>query len=234
MKQDIITVLVVDDIAPLRQRYINFLSQDQAIKVVAEADDRPSVVQKTKEHNPDVILMDIDMDTATAGLDATKEILADYPDIKIIILTVHEDDDKVFTAFQLGVSDYILKNSPPDEIVTCVKDAFYDRSPIRPVIAEKIRLEFQRIRNSEISFMYCLQLVSQLTKTEIDILDLLYQGYTRQEICDLRYVEMSTVKTQIRKILKKFEVRSMANVIEELKASGIMEYLHNIPKIPFD
>lgn len=231
MAQDFISVLIVDDLEPLRQRYLNILATDDHIEVVGQAEDRPSAVQAVQELNPDVILMDIDMDTSTAGLDATRDILAEFPDIKIIILTVHEDDDKVFTAFQLGVSDYVLKNSPPSEIVTCVKDAFYDRSPIRPIIAEKIRMEFQRIRKNELSFLYCLQLVSQLTQTEIDILDLLYQGYTRQEICDMRYVEMSTVKTQIRKILKKFDATSMAHVLDQLKTLGIFDYLHNIPKI---
>ena len=228
MQNEKIRVLVADDLAPIRQRYANILITDKAIEIVADTGDRQTTVDSALTLKPDVILMDIDMDSKTAGLDATREILAALPDTKIVILTVYEDDENVFTAFQLGVSDYVLKNSNPNEIITCVKDAYYNRSPIRPVIAEKIRLEFQRIRKNETSFLYCLQLVSQLTQTEIDILDLLSKGYSRQKICEVRCVEMSTIKTQVHNILRKFDMGSINTVISTLNELKIFDYLHNI------
>lgn len=226
-----IKVLVAEDMLPIMKRYKNILDKDSEIQVVAAVQSGYEAVLMVGVHHPDVILMDIDMETRTAGLDATRQILAHFPDTKIIILTVYEDDETVFNAFQLGVSDYILKNSNPNEIITCVKDAYYNRSPIRPVIAEKIRQEFQRIRKNETSFLYCLQLVTQLTQTEIDILDLLNKGYTRQQICDVRCVEMSTVKTQIHSILKKFEKDSAAEVLAMLNELKIFDYLHNLNKL---
>ena len=228
MQNEKIRVLVADDLAPIRQRYANILITDKAIEIVADTGDRQSTVDSALALKPDVILMDIDMDSKTAGLDATREILKELPNTKIVILTVYEDDENVFTAFQLGVSDYVLKNSNPNEIITCVKDAYYNRSPIRPVIAEKIRLEFQRIRKNETSFLYCLQLVAQLTQTEIDILDLLSKGYSRQQICDVRCVEMSTIKTQVHNILRKFDMGSINTVISTLNELKIFDYLHNI------
>ena len=176
----------------------------------------------------DIILMDIEMETRTAGLDAASQILSQYPEVKIIILTSYEDDENVFQAFKLGVSDYVLKNSKQEELITCVKDAYAGRSPIRPVIAEKIRREFQRVKQSEDSFLYNLMLVTQLTQTEIDILDLLRQGYERSEICSMRCVEMTTLKRHIHNILKKFDLDSMAEVVKLVNDLKIYDYLHNV------
>ena len=228
-----IKLLIAEDMLPILKRYQTILYKDNEIDVVAAVQSGYEAVMMVGIHHPDVILMDIDMETRTAGLDATRQILNHFPETKIIILTVYEDDETVFTAFQLGVSDYILKNSNPNEIITCVKDAYYDRSPIRPVIAQKIRQEFQRIRKNENSFLYCLHLVTQLTQTEIDILDLLNKGYTRQQICEVRCVEMSTIKTQVHHILKKFEKGSIAEVLDMLNKLQIFDYLHNISNAEF-
>jgi DNA-binding NarL/FixJ family response regulator len=223
-----IKVLIAEDIAPILNRYRTLLAGDEEIEVVAAVESGSEAVLMSFMHRPDVVLLDIEMETRTAGLDAAKKILEHLPDTKIVILTVYEDDQTVFAAFQLGVTDYILKNAKPREIIACVKDAYLGRSPIRPVIAEKIRQEFQRVKKSETSFLYCLYIVSQLTQTEIDVLDLLNRGYTRQQICEMRFVEMSTVKTHVHSILGKFEMASIQQVLETLNGMKIFDYLHNV------
>ncbi|WP_242964864.1 response regulator transcription factor [Scatolibacter rhodanostii] len=228
MENNKIKVLVAEDILPIMKRYTKILEKAADIEVVAAVQSGYEAVLLVGIHRPDVILMDIEMETRTSGLDATREILHHFPDTKIVILTVYEDDETIFNAFQMGVCDYILKNSNPEEIITCIKDAYYNRSPIRPVIAEKIRSEFQRIYKAEKSLLYCLHLITQLTQTEVDILDLLNKGYTRKQICEVRYVEMSTVKTQIHNILKKFEMSNIVEVLELLNSMNVFEYLHNM------
>ncbi len=229
MEETIINVLIVDDIEPLRQRYAFMLSSDPSIRVIGQASTKAEAIEAAlhAEELPDVILMDIDMDTPTAGLDASREILEER-DVKVVILTVCDGDENVFIAFQLGVADYILKDASSLNLIACVKDAYYGRSPIRPLIATKIRSEFQRIRNSEQSFLYCLQIVSQLTQTELDILNLINQGYTRQKICEVRCVELSTVKTQIHKILKKFDCASTNDLLKGLNDLKIFDYMQNL------
>lgn len=143
-----------------------------------------------------------------------------------LILTVYEDDETVFEAFRLGVADYVLKNSAPEELIVCVRDAYLNRSPIRPAIARKIRDEFQRIKKQENSLLYCIQIVSQLTQTELDILTLMSRGYTRSQICEIRCVELSTVKSQIHTILKKFGKNNMQELISMLNHLHVLEYLH--------
>lgn len=225
-----IKVLIADDLQPICRRYQNYINKDSDMQAVGIAYSGKEVIEKATILTPDIILMDIEMETRTAGLDAAKYILKQFPQTKIIILTVYEDDEFVFQAFQLGVSDYLLKDASPEEIISCIRDAYHNCSPIRPVIAEKIRREFQRVKTSEQSFLYCLHIITQMTQTEIDILDLLSQGYSRSQICEIRCVELSTVKTHIKSILKKFNKTSSAEVIALMNELQIFDYIRNISK----
>lgn len=222
-----IRVLIAEDIQPVLKRYARILSQDPEIEVVGQVQTGQDAVAVADREHPDVILLDVEMETRTAGLDAARQILSgNTPVPKIIILTVYEDDETVFEAFRLGVSDYVLKNSPPEELITCVWDAYRNLSPIRPVIARKIRDEFQRIKKQEDSLLYCIQMVSSLTQTELDILNLMAKGYTRTQICEIRCVELSTVKTQIHNVLKKFRKNNMQELVAMLNGLHVFEYLH--------
>lgn len=230
-----IKVLIADDLRPICKRYENYINKNCEMQAVAIAHSGKDAVEQATAFTPDVILMDIEMETRTAGLDAARQILKQLPQTKIIILTVYEDDEFVFQAFQLGVSDYLLKDASPEEIVSCIRDAYHNCSPIRPVIAEKIRREFKRVKTSEQSFLYCLHIITQMTQTEIDILDLLSQGYSRSQICEIRCVELSTVKTHIKSILKKFDKTSSAEVIALMNELQIFDYIRNISKnMPFN
>lgn len=225
-----IHVLIADDLAPICKRYETYIKKQDDMEVSGIAHTGAQALEMAQNLHPDVILMDIEMETLTAGLDASRQILKELPDSKIVISTVYEEDEFVFRAFQLGVCDYLLKNSSRQEIISCIRDAYNGCSPIRPVIAGKIRQEFQRVKKSEESFIYCLNIVSQMTQTEIDILNLLSQGYSRSEICKMRYVELSTVKTHIKNILKKFNKSSTAEVIDLMNRLQIFDYIRNISK----
>lgn len=225
-----IQVLIVDDLPPICKRYENYINKNSDMKTVGTAYSGQEAIKKAMLLKPDVILMDIEMETRTAGLNAAKQILKELPDSKIVISTVYEEDEFVFKAFQLGVCDYLLKNASPSEIVSCVRDAYDGCSPIRPVIAQKIRQEFRRVKKSEESFIYCLNTVSQMTQTEIDILNLLGQGYSRTQICEIRCVELSTIKTHIKNILKKFNKSSTAEVLALMNDLQIFDYIRNISK----
>lgn len=222
-----IRVLIAEDIEPVLRRYGRILGTDPEIEVIAQVQTGEEAAREALLLHPDVILMDVEIETRTAGLDASRTILSQAsPTPKIIILTVYEDDETVFEAFRLGVTDYVLKNSAPEELIGCVRDAYLNRSPIRPAIARKIRDEFQRIKKQEDSLLYCIQIVSQLTQTELDILTMMSRGYTRSQICEIRYVELSTVKSQIHTILKKFGKNNMQELIAMLNHLHVLEYLH--------
>ena len=188
-----IRVLIAEDIEPIRKRYKTILNSHPDIEVVADVGTGEMACQKAIELTPDIILMDIEMESKDAGIRATGEILADNPAIKIIILTIYEEDELVFSAFRLGACDYILKNAANDEIVDSVLLTHEGQAPIRPEIASKIRTEFQRVKTYESSFLYMLNILCILTPRELDTLYLMSNGFSRRQICELRCVEMSTV-----------------------------------------
>lgn len=163
------------------------------------------------------------METKDADIQATEKITREYTDIKIIILTMYEEDEMIFSAFQLGASDYILKNASNIEIINAVKAAYNGISPIRPEIASKLRTEFRRVKNYETSFLYMLNICTSLTPAELDTLYLLSSGYTRKDICKIRCIEMSTVKSFINHILKKFEKKKISDIIQNEADLNLLE-----------
>lgn len=220
-----IKVLIADDMDSIIKRVKRILSCTGDIKVVCTASSGCEAVAMAISHKPDIILMDVEMETRTAGITASEQIFKLLPDIKIIILTVHEDDETIFSAFQTGIVDYIVKSSSPDEVVSAVRAAYQNKSPIRPEIAEKILKEFRRIRNSENNMMHALNILSKLTESEIYLVELLMLGKSRREIAKIKCVEMSTVKSQINAILKKFNMHNTKEIINMLKDLNIFEII---------
>ncbi len=225
MYDNIIRVLIAEDMEPIRKRYVKMLSGIEDIQVIADVATGEEAVIQTHKTHPDVILMDIEMESRDAGLRAAKELLEEYDNLKIIILTVYEEDDLIYTAFQFGVCDYILKNAMPSEVVTSIRDVYYGKAPLRPELAAKILGEFKRVKSYESSFLYAVNIVTSLTGTEMEILNLLLQHKTRKEICKIRCVEMSTVKTQIRNILQKFNKKSAGEVISLIHSMNLYEFI---------
>lgn len=220
-----IKVLIVEDDLLISKRYQMILSKDQQIECVGCASSGYEGTMLAALNKPDVILMDIELEDKQAGLRATSEILNYMPDIKIVMLTVCETDDTVFRAFELGASNYLLKNMSAAAILEAVKDAYYDRSSLHSNIAGKITREFKRIKTTEDSLLHNFHIFAQLTPTELEVLELLMKDYTRQEICELRHVEHSTLKSQINSILKKFNKRSVQEIVPVLRELHIPEII---------
>lgn len=223
----VIKVLIAEDMEPIRRRYVKILNEVDDIEVVGDVGTGSDAVKLQEQTCPDVILMDIEMETPDAGIRATQEILRMNENVKIIILTVYEEDELIFTAFQMGVCDYILKNAKAEEIITSIRHAYENNSPLRPELASKILGEFKRVRSCESSFLYAVNIVSTLTTTELEILELLINRKTRNEICRLRQVEMSTVKSQIHGILKKFHKKSVDEIIEMIESMNLYDLIYS-------
>lgn len=225
MSEKIIRVLIAEDMEPIRKRYVNMLSEVDDIQVVADVSSGEEAVALAHKTQPDVILMDIEMESKDAGLRATKELLEQYSNLKIIILTVYEEDELIYTAFQFGACDYIVKNAKTNEVVNSIRNVYYGEAPLRPELATKILDEFKRVKSYESSFLYAVNIVTSLTSTEMEILNLLMQHKTRREICKIRFVEMSTVKSQIRNILQKFNKKSVDEVIALIDSMKLREFI---------
>jgi DNA-binding NarL/FixJ family response regulator len=220
---DKISVLIAEDMEPIRKRYKIILNENPNIEVVGDAGTGSEICKLAKDLAPNVILMDIEMETKDAGIRAIGEILSTMPDIKIIILTIYEEDEMVFSAFRLGACDYILKNASEDVIVNSVILAYNNQSPIRQEIASKIRSEFVRVKTYESDFLRMLNILALLSPKELDTLYLLINGYSRKDVCKMHCVEISTVKTQIGSILKKFNKKSISDIIKKESDVKLLE-----------
>lgn len=227
MSDSLIKVLIAEDMEPLRRLYKKIINSAPDMEVVADTDNGKDAVTLSLQTQPDVILMDIEMETRDAGLRAVENILGAKQNPKIIILTVYEEDELIFTAFKLGVIDYMIKNTPPHEILESIRNAYYNQSPLRPELASKILSEFKRVKTYETSFLFAVDIVSSLTSTELELLRLLLDGKSRREICELRHVEMSTVKTQINHILKKFGKKSVEEVAGMISSLNLYDLIYN-------
>ncbi|SEU10795.1 response regulator transcription factor [Paenibacillus sp. NFR01] len=225
MQKPVIKVLIVEDDALIAKRYQMILSRDEEIEWAGTALSGYEGTMLAALNKPDIVLMDVELEDKEAGLRATAEILNYMPEVKVVMLTVCETDDTVFRAFELGATNYLLKNMPADAILEAVKDAYYDRSSLHSNIAGKIRREFKRIKKTEDSLLHNFYIITQLTPTELEVLELLMKDYTRQEICQLRHVEPSTLKTQINSILKKFGKNSVQDIVPVLRELHIPEIL---------
>ena len=228
MSEEIINVMIVDDISSLCTRYEGILSQAEDIRVVAVANNGYEAILKSAVTQPDVILMDIEMESKYAGITATQQILAQFPDMKVVILTVYDEDAMIYAAFQAGACDYIQKTATPTMMLQCVRDAYHERSVMKPTVARKIRTEFKRIKDNEDSLIYTLYLVQLLTDTERDILYAFHSGMTQKEICQARYIEPSTMKTHMRNILHKMKCRKMEDVLKKAESCGFFYYMDKI------
>lgn len=214
MKQ--IRVMMADDSPEIRSYFSNIISHEEDMELAGTASSGVEAVQLARELRPDIILMDIQMETRVAGISASQQILTEFPGTKIIILTILEDDDLLFQAYCAGVIDYIIKTDATDRILTSIRNAYKNQLILRPEYAEKIIDELKRVREEQHSLLYSLNTLSRLSNSEFEVLKSLYQGLNARQISEERFVSLGTVKTQIHSILQKFGFKSVSEVVRKL------------------
>ena len=225
MVNEKIKVLIIDGLEPIQKKFLRIINSCPEMIVSGTAMDGYEAIAMAINNRPDIILMDIEMESQLAGLKACNEILKQCPDIKIIILTVHNEDSIIFKAFQAGIVDYLMKNSPDETVIEAIRNAYSGQSSINSRVAEPIRREFKRIKDSEGSILRILDIIVSLTPTEIDIIKLLCSGATQRDITRMRCIELSTVKTHISHILRKFNKKTTAQVVDVVTTTGLLSFI---------
>ncbi|WP_230135126.1 response regulator transcription factor [Peribacillus frigoritolerans] len=210
-----IKVLFVDDHEMVRIGVSAYLSAQSDIEVIGEADNGLKAVELAMELRPDVILMDLVMPEMD-GIEATKRIIEKWPEAKIIIVTSFLDDEKVYPALEAGATSYMLKTSKASEIARAVRSTFQGQSVLEPEVTGKM---MEKLRRPKIT-----QLHEQLTNREMEILLLMTQGKTNQEIADELYIALKTAKVHVSNILSKLAVQDRTQaVIYAFKHSLVQE-----------
>ncbi|MFS0783945.1 response regulator [Bacillus sp. 1P06AnD] len=199
-----IRVLFVDDHEMVRIGVSAYLSSQPDIEVVGEASDGGEGVEKALELKPDIILMDLVMKEMD-GIEATKRIIDQWPEAKIIIVTSFLDDEKVYPALEAGATSYMLKTSKASEIADAVRATFHGQSVLEPEVTGKM---MQRMRKPQQSELY-----EELTNREMEILLLMTEGKSNQEIADELFIALKTVKVHVSNILSKLQVQDRTQAV---------------------
>ncbi|WP_273835871.1 response regulator [Guptibacillus sedimenti] len=207
-----IKVLFVDDHEMVRIGVSSYLSAQADITVVGEADNGKKGVELALSLRPDIILMDLVMEEMD-GIEATKHIIADWPEAKIIIVTSFIDDEKVYPALEAGATSYMLKTSKAVEIANAVRKTYHGESVLEPEVTGKM---MSRMRNRVQTLPH-----EELTEREMEILLLMAQGKANQTIADECFIALKTVKVHVSNILGKLEVQDRTQAV-------IYAFKHNL------
>lgn len=212
-----IKVLLCDDMDYLCQYFELLLNKEEDIEVIGTATDSKQCMELYCDKKPDVVLLDIQMQTDDEGIRVLDMVMNENPHAKVIMLTIHEEDDLIFRALSSGACDYIIKSSSSNIIADSVRKAYNNESSLNPCIAQKLLKESRAVKERQLTAMSLLHSIALLTSSEYKILRMIYDGLSYSEIAKQRYVEEVTIRTQVNKILKKFNKKNMKQLVNELR-----------------
>lgn len=201
-----IKLLIADDQALIRQSLQIVLNNQPDLEVIDVASDGQEVLRSVRRQRPDVILMDIRMPKLD-GVQCTKQIKENYPEVKIIILTTFDDDEYIFNALKYGASGYLLKGVSMEELENAIKTVYSGRAMINPDVATKVLKLFSRMAQADYTIPVGNRAMEELTKMEWKIIALVGTGATNKEIAETVKLSDGTVRNYLSAILNKLDLR---------------------------
>jgi DNA-binding NarL/FixJ family response regulator len=209
-------ILIADDHALFRES-LRSLLEAREMKIVAEAENGKQAVELAWEHKPDVVLMDLMMPEMD-GLEATKHLAAELPEIKVVILTASDDDSNLFEAIKAGAKGYLLKDLQADEFFALLEGVDRGEPALTPVLARKLLDEFARAKGTE-SYS-----PDALTEREHEVLELMVKGVTtNRKLAGALGISENTVKFHVRNILDKLHLHNRAQVVAYAMRNRLVE-----------
>lgn len=219
-----IKVAIAEDFELIREDLKELIDSQEDMQVVWAAETGVQAVELAEKEATDIILMDIEMETINAGILAAEKIRDKNSEQKIIFMTAHETNEMIITAMGTGAVDYLVKGEDSEEILSHIRNAFAGRATMNSRIQETIMREYSRLQRSERSLLFFIHNVSQLTAAERELVKLLLEGMKVKEIAQVRCVEIITVKTQIKSLLRKFgcsRTKEIVSMIRDLNLSHL-------------
>ena len=212
-----IRVVLADDQALVRAGFRALLDAQDDIEVVGEAGDGEEAVRLARSEAPDVVLMDIRM-PGVDGISATRDVLAASPDVKVLILTTFEQDDYIFDALDAGASGFLLKRTRPEDLIAGIHTVAEGDALLSPSVTRRV---IDRMTPLSVPLPRGDARLEELTAREREVLQLIARGLSNSEIAEVFVVEESTVKTHVRRILRKLGARDRVQAVILAYESGL-------------
>ncbi len=209
-----IRVVLADDHAVVRKGIREFLEETSDIRVVAEAANGAEAVALVAEHAPDVAVLDVQMPGLT-GIEATRRIKAEFPAVRVLILTAYDDDPYIFALLQAGASGYVLKTADSGELVNAVRAVFRGESALDPAVAQKVVQQLTSGRP-----LGAQAAAEPLTEREIEVLHLAAKGLTNKAIGQALAISDRTVQGHLANIYGKLGAGSRTEAVTEALKQG--------------
>ena len=214
-KQAQVNIIIADDHKIIRDGLRALIEKHSNLKLVAEAGDGYSSIELSRQHNPDVVIMDVNMPNLN-GMEATKQIVAQFPDTKIIALSMHSDRRFVIEMLRAGASGYMLKDCAFEEMVRAINEVLTGRIYLSPAIASVVVDDYinQLDKRNDTA-------ITILTDREREVLQLLAEGNSTKEIAFKVNISVKTVETHRKKIMDKLDIHTIAELTKFAIREGL-------------
>jgi two-component system, NarL family, response regulator LiaR len=212
MKSSTIRIILADDHVMLRQGTAELLRRQPDIDVVGEATNGHEAVLLAQQVKPDIVVMDVRM-PVLSGIEATRIIREQLPQVQVLVLTAHDDDQYIFSLLQAGASGYLLKTAPVSELLKAIRQVHAGESPLDPAIARKVVARMSRTGSAELVSAGQEQPAETLTPRELEVLQLLAQGMSNRAIAKALFISDRTVQAHLTSIFAKTQVSSRLEAV---------------------
>ena len=216
-----IQVILAEDSAVIRAYIQKQLDRDPAIQVTGAAGSGRELVRLAEQTRFDIALIDVDMETPVAGIIAAGRILALKPEARVVFLTMHEEDETILSAIETGGVDYVVKSDDMREAIEHIKNAYAGSIRMQPRVSDAIARGYRRLRRSEGDLLRWARLLAALTPAEKQLIRGFLAGRSVAQIAAERQVEVSTIKSQINRLLKKLGARRTREVTQQIREQGL-------------
>ncbi|WP_436938668.1 nitrate respiration regulation response regulator NreC [Staphylococcus xylosus] len=215
-------IVIADDHAVVRTGFTMILNYQEDMEVVGTASDGVEAYQKVMKYKPDVLIMDLSMPPGESGLIATSKITESFPDTKILILTMYDDEEYLFHVLRNGAKGYILKNAPDEQLILAIRTVFKGETYVDMKLTTSLVNEF--VNNSGNDKQTTTDPYKILSKREIEILPLIAKGYGNKDIAEKLFVSVKTVEAHKTHIMQKLELKSKPELVEYAMKKKLIDF----------